>query len=639
MDNKTNSLVESLPILPMHTLVRENSSHNRSGINKDSGNFLYTDSNGEAVLFDAAGPGCIRSIFATLIHNNPSIKFYFDGMETAQICVPIQELFSGTHPLFLAPLASYRVLGYYLGEDSKGGNLLMPIPFKRGLKITLSGDSDIFYHILWEQYPLDNALSDEAVAESLHAAREIWQPLTFSPRDSRRNEESITLLPGKKTVFYTANAPLCISSLTIVGGCIDALLKDTFLCIRWDDDLYDSVHVPLGHFFGIPSGPVNLQTPLVRVKIVDNYTIRLECSWPMPFWKSATLSLLNLGQTTISGIRTVVETAPLTYSADSSGYFTCHYHAGRTEYGKDWSLLQASGWGKYVGTIQTMQGEHYCEGDEHFYLDGSCTPQINGTGTEDYYLFCFWPSPQCTTPYNGSTTDVYRQGGGHYENSYLFPSTYYRFHLDCPIPFYSSIDARIQHGAMSNIHSHYASLAFAYLRRTPRLVTSDHFEVANPHAQQMHQYQAVGGTSVTTEASCIGNAINVRQRLSGVEFDAGTIRFRLAIDPDNDGVILRRRTDQRQARQRAEVFIDQQPAGTWYDANLNSVHRWYDSDFLAPPELCRGKSHLDVTLQVETFESYKFTAYFIEALSLTRPAAALFDERTAILGEFADRAD
>ena len=70
-------------------------------------------------------------------------------------------------------------------------------------------------------------------------------------------------------------------------------------------------------------------------------------------------------------------------------------------------MLKARGWGKYVGTVQMMMGEHYCEGDEHFTMDNACTPQINGTGSEDYYLFCFWPNPQLTTPYNGTTTDVF----------------------------------------------------------------------------------------------------------------------------------------------------------------------------------------------------------------------------------------
>ena len=95
-------------------------------------------------------------------------------------------------------------------------------------------------------------------------------------------------------------------------------------------------------------------------------------------------------------------------------------------------------------------------------------------------------------------------------NSYTYPSVYYRFHLDSPIAFYFSINADIQHGGMSNIHSQYASVAFCYMRRTPALVTSDSFEVSNGESRKMHGYRAGDGESVTTESSFIGNDINVR---------------------------------------------------------------------------------------------------------------------------------
>jgi hypothetical protein len=639
MESRPNPMVASLPILPRHVLTRQNSSYNRSGINKDSGNFLYIDQNGEAVIFDAYGPGCIRSIFATLILNNPTIKFYFDGAATPLFSMPILDFFSGQHPQFPAPMVSDKVLGYYLGDDSRGGNCLLPMAFEHSLKITLSGNKDIFYHILWEQYPVGGGMTGEALAKSISAAQDIWLPPVPQKTAHPENIQQICLLPGKKVTFFETEGAACITSISIESGCIESLLKDVYLRIRWDDQVYDSVHAPLGHFFSVPAGPVALDTPLITVTELDEFTIRLVCRWPMPFWKKASLSLVNLGSITIPNIKTYVETIAQPYSAEDSGYFCCYYHAGKTEYGKDWTLAQDEGWGKYVGTVQMMLGEHYCEGDDHFYLDGSCTPQMNGTGTEDYYLFCFWSNPQLSTPYNGSTTDVYRKGGGIYENSYHFPSAYYRFHLDCPIAFYSSIDARIQHGGMSNIHSQYSSLAFCYMRKTPTLVMSDYLESANDAARQMHGYQMVGGEKVTTESSFIGNHINVRQRLSGYEYTGGEISFYLAVDPENEGVMLRRRIDQFHGRQKAEVIVDGHPAGTWYDANTNAIHRWHDSDFLVAPALCKGKSRLHITLKVQACEPGRFTDYGIKAYSFSKPAAALFDERQAILGAYADQLD
>ena len=105
----------------------------------------------------------------------------------------------------------------------------------------------------------------------------------------------------------------------------DAFLKDIMLCMRWDDDLYDSVHVPVGDFFAIPAGPVKMNTPLVTVEIPDEYTVRLACRWPMPYWKNAEISLLNLGQRTMANIKVLVEVTEQTYGIEECGYFTAHY--------------------------------------------------------------------------------------------------------------------------------------------------------------------------------------------------------------------------------------------------------------------------------------------------------------------------
>jgi hypothetical protein len=640
LESPNNPWIARLPVLPKNVLTRQNSSYHRSGINQDSGNFLYTDENGESVVFDASGPGCIRSIFSTNILKDTVIKFYFDGAAEPRYNLPIREFFSGTHPHFPAPMVSYRVLGYYLGADSKGGNCLLPIAFEKALKITISGDRDIFYHILWEQYPYGENPASAALAEDLSAAREIWSlPGGIDRRALENDAVTFSLPPGKKESFFHSEEAGCISALSIESGCIETLLNDVYVCMRWDDHLYDSVHAPLGHFFGVPAGAVEMNTPILTVTLIDDFTVRLVCRWPMPYWKNASLSLLNLGKITVPNVRIRVETTPPTHSTEDCGYFSAFFHSGLTQHGQDWILAQAKGWGKYVGTVQKMLGEHYCEGDEHFYLDGASTPQINGTGTEDYYLFCFWPSPRLCTPFNGSTTDVFRQGGGLYANSYHYPSAYYRFHLDCPIAFYAGIDAMIQHGGMSHIHSNYSSLALCYLRKTPALALSDSLDTANLASRQMHAYHSDNEERLEVESSFIGNHIDVRERHTGCEVAGGEIRFQIAIDPANQGVMLRRRIDQIHGRQKAEVRVDGNEAGTWYDANTNPVHRWHDSDFLLPPALCAGKSQATITLKVENtgLDRGILTIYGIQVFSFIHPPTAIFNERQAILGEYASR--
>ncbi len=629
--NERFDAIHSLPLLPGPVLSRQESSHHRSGVNHDHGNFLYIDDSGEAVLLDARGPGCVNSIFATGVPEDGVIRFYFDDEPEPRYSLPTRQFFQGRHPDFPAPLASYRKLGYFLGEDSMGGNLLMKIPFEKALRIAATGGRDFYYHILWEQYPSGAAVPAFPDRQSLRDAAALWQPPI--PADIRALEgiAPLRLDPGRRATVLERREPGCVVSLMIEGGCLERLLDDVFLCIRWDDQLYESVHAPLGHFFAIPAGIMEMNTPLLTVKQLEGGRVRLICRWPMPFWMAATVELLNKGSIPIANVLAVARVEANPHPAADAGYFTAQFRQGRTVYGEDWPLLRAHGRGRYVGTVHKLLGEHYCEGDEHFTLDGACTPQINGTGTEDYYLFCFWSNPALCLPHNGCTSDVYEKGGGLYDNSYCFPSAYYRFHLDGPIAFHSSIDAAIQHGDMNEIHSNYSSLAFCYLRREPHLALTDCLDPANARSRAAHGYRDGGAEEVVLEASFIGQHVDVRERRTGREHDSGDIEFELAVDPDNRGVLLRRRIDQGRGRQMAEVFVDGEAAGLWYDANRNDVHRWHDSDFLLPPALTAGKSALRVTLRVVPHEGGRFSAYGYSAHSFVQPAEPLYPARQAII--------
>jgi hypothetical protein len=71
-----------------------------------------------------------------------------------------------------------------------------------------------------------------------------------------------------------------------------------------------------------------------------------------------------------------------------------------------------------------MMNSHYCEGNEHFVLDGAVSPQWNGTGTEDYYLACFWPNPDFDTPLGCVAGNIHEEGGGDLPGAYHVPSSY-----------------------------------------------------------------------------------------------------------------------------------------------------------------------------------------------------------------------
>lgn len=156
---------------------------------------------------------------------------------------------------------------------------------------------------------------------------------------------------------------------------------------------------------------------------------------------------------------------------------------------------------------------------------------------------------------------------------------------------------RIQHGGRSDVVSQYRSLGFCYLRKRPLLRQTDLIDVANQTSEQAHRYQATSATLTgEVESAYEGNADETLVRDRGRTHSGGEIRFTIAIDPDNDGVRLRRRLDQNSPRQAADVYVDGRSVGTWYHADQNPYLRWFDSDFDLRSDLTRGKTKLNVRL-------------------------------------------
>jgi hypothetical protein len=324
-------------------------------------------------------------------------------------------------------------------------------------------------------------------------------------------------------------------------------------------------------------------------------------------------------------VRSEIHIAPQPFAEDATGYFCTQFRAGRTVMGSDWSLFEGQGSGWFLGAVQTMVGGHYCEGDEHFSIDGASMPQINGTGTEDYYLACYWPNANFNLPFSGCVGNVLAEGGGTLEGAYAQRACYYRFHLEAPIPFYSGIEARIQHGPASDIVSEYSSLGFAYMRKRPALTLTDFVDVSNPESERIHDYVATDGP-ITDElaASYEGEHLDVVVRDRGRRHPGGEIRFSMAIRPDNSGVRLRRRLDQASPRQHAQVYLNGEFAGSWYHADENPYLRWYDSDFDADERFTHGRDQLDVRLVVDGSDGHgPFTDFRYEAFTFEQRSGRL----------------
>jgi len=589
--------LDDLCLVPPFGGVHQFSSHNKEGHNGDDGWRLYDDADGRAVIFDAAGPGCVRSMWSTDIREDAVFHFHFDGEEEPRYSIPMLAFYKGEHPLFPIPLVSYERRGHW-GERPFAGNSFVPIPFAEHLKITVSGELH-FYHVLWQSYPHGTPVTtftgkeDRSFVERAFA----WT----GPRSDRENGQWSTgpagakLDAGGELVLLKSGAPGILEELVLEGPASDAFLRETWIRICWDEHQRCDVHAPLGYFFGTAGRAANTVSLALSAEVLEDDRIRLGCRFPMAFARSARVTLSSRSTADVEPIEVHYRLVPQSLPADRIAYFTTTLREGWTTYGRDWLLAEGPGTGWYVGTVQTMLGEHYCEGDEHIALDGAISPQINGTGSEDYYLGCFWPNREYSSPFACVVGDIQEEGGS-MAAAYGLRACYARYHLEAPLSFLSHLDARIQHGGFDTIRSSYGSLAFAYVRSRPALVETDFIDVGNAASEEAHDYAASASSVTTLEARPEGEHHLTSRRETGRTHAGGEIVFTVAVDPANEGVRLRRRLDQWPYRQAALVFVDGERAGVWYHAAGNEHLRWYDSDFDLHPRFTRGKDRLTIWL-------------------------------------------
>jgi hypothetical protein len=547
------------------------------------------------------------------------LQFYFDGETEARIRSNIIDFYKGSHPLFPQPLVSYEKRGRW-GDAPFAGNSFVPIPFAKSLKISVRGASN-FFHIIYEKYPYPANVATFTGHEDRTALLDAFERPGEPPFESAGGTpyatETEIVEPGRTVALLKLEGtPGIIRDILIEGDGAEDFFRSTWIRMRWDGHLRWDVQAPPGMLFGSAVRAGDSRSLPLRVERLPGGKARLRSYFPMPFWGKAEIEWTNASGRPMAPLKARIEVGPNPIPREEGTYFTTLHHDGQTIYGRDWLLFEGTGTGWLAGIVQSMRIGHYCEGNERFTMDGAIAPQIHGTGTEDYYLACFWPNLDFDSPFGGVSGDIQAEGGGDIVGAYHVPASYSRFHLEAPLPFFSSIDARIQHGGRSDILSEYRSLAFAYLRKEERLRVTDVLDVGNAASEAMHSYSASrGGLAVEVAASPDGGDFETLSTENGRYHEGGEVRFRAAVDLANRGVRLRRRIDRKTGRQKAVVFVDGRLAGVWYDAEVNEYLRWADSDFEIHPSFTAGKKSLEVRLKVERssgegpFSDFSYTTY------------------------------
>lgn len=394
---------------------------------------------------------------------------------------------------------------------------------------------------------------------------------------------------------------------------IDSNAILTGVRVRISFDGVQTVDAPLGEFFGSARYDAQVRSLMTGL---DPAAGSLISWWPMPFSGGAVVSLYNGSQITLSGASAQTTSAPCStcasqLSAGQIGYFHATPNwvpADKQVPGQDYTILTASGRGKFAGVALGMAGPSnriYLEGNEHVSVDGDRSPNPNGTGTEDYFSsgWYFTNGPD-TLPFNGNPS--------HQAGTYGCPDTVdctsaYRLTIDDAVPFNSSISYTIEHGFDFNapgggtgddVAAEYTSTAFWYGVGQTTQKTTDTLTVGDTSSESAHGYTtgpAAGNAGRLTD-TFEGNDGAVTPVAASGRTSQGAVSFRLAVDPANSGVTLMRSSDQEVGYQQAAVTVNGQAAGTWWEPLGNPLHRLLDDSFQIPPALTAGASSLAVTL-------------------------------------------
>jgi hypothetical protein len=244
-----------------------------------------------------------------------------------------------------------------------------------------------------------------------------------------------------------------------------------------------------------------------------------------------------------------------------------------------------------LGTGTSGGGRDYLEGDERVYTDGSLSPQMLGTGTEDFYQGgWYFRNHEFNDPLNGHPDEFLDSNG-----CPAWCDTAYRVMLTDSVDYDNSLRFGMQHGYTDDVPATYSTTAFLYTQPTSTLHRTDSIQVTDPGSDSAHNYSGGAATDSALYSQYEG-ADDSTPVQATTRSTSAPLSFSMAIDAANGGVLLRRTSDQDKGYQSAAVSVDGTPVGTWLEPRSNPDSRWLSDTFAIPASVSAGKSAITITI-------------------------------------------
>jgi hypothetical protein len=604
---------ERLPYLKDGVQVHYVGSMSKTGDNSDWDWWLY-QSNGEWVIFDVKGPGCIYNFVQHRTYDPDLVfKFYFDDETTPRFSIKQTEF--GSKAPFVSPLAGYFEMT--AGESGRAGGFriirsFVPMPFTKSCRITSSkqlvgADPGGWGHVVYHTYATAQGVTTFTGNEDYSKLLNRWNRVGDDPKDTVDNEK----MTGSTAVGANATSTI----LDRVGqGSIAAIkiktqsfsrshLQDLRVRITWDNNAAPSVDCPLGAFFANELGYNSIRLLSHGMTTSGDYYTY----FPMPFWTAAKIQMVNTNASTAIQLTYEIQVRPssaIAYPQGACGYFSVKYTSPTAGSG-DFDLATVTGHGHMVAGIVTNTSSNgiSCEGDVRVAIDNNKTLQVQSDGSESWACWGWgFPKPPQANPSSS------------YDGLVNAPWSMTRVCTGDWYPFESRLSFSVER-APSTIGTGSGAL-FYYAIPESSIILTDSLDVGNTVSEQAHAYIITGQTASGSLTSDYLDTRFTNITDDGKAFNESS-QFTVSISAKNNGVRLRRRCDQSNAQQRAQVFV----GGTlvterdWYFADWNNGKKWLDSDFEIPSSYTYGKTSLQIRIVYVSagtkpeWNEYRYWAY------------------------------
>jgi hypothetical protein len=552
-----------------------------------------------STLFDQVGPGIVTFMRMQQTMGSPW-QLTDDGR---QMTITPSDL-GGTDPFFPYPLSLNP-------SESQGSSIIATaLPFRTELTVTAQSENGNFYSIYRKlpygsSLPALNPSQTERVAALLRSAGRDIAPAGISSAHG-----VVTLgAANEPTALVDLNGRYQIRALKLEAPFADKVqLGNSILRIYWNGNAVPAVNAPIKYLAGDgagvyqPAGRQLVQGLLANTTSDGKTYLSYNLYYPMPFASSARIVIVPGSATAArTAVRWSVQYEPFAAPASWWGTFHANYTTiPHPRPGLDMTFLDYRGSGKLVGTVVNFGAiGTVLEGNPQIYLDNSKTPQIAGTGTEEWGLGGdYWNNGiQVSLPLGGLPSANNNPPGANVDGA-----AEYRFLIADSIPFNSRIIVDWEHGSVNQATGPFSASMMWYGTPRQTAVQSDGVFADSPASLRMHHYHSPGDELFALTAAY--------EYLPYAPLIAGTVAemksastFVLKVDPANVGAFLRRTFDSCIANQRAAIYIDGEFAGTWYDPGASPgvgydghLRCWRDEDFPLPAALTMGKSSVTVRI-------------------------------------------